>query len=55
MSSVLAKVKRSVQVEQTEEMKQQPKGMAWTNKDLAPNPPKTRRWNAWSFFLFQVN
>jgi cytosine/uracil/thiamine/allantoin permease len=43
-----------VQLEQTEEM-EKTKGMAWINKDLAPNAPETRRWNAWSFFLFQVS
>jgi NCS1 family nucleobase:cation symporter-1 len=54
MSSAMSRLKRFVQLEQTEEM-EKTKGMAWTNKDLAPNPPETRRWNAWSFFLFQVS
>ncbi|RSH82105.1 hypothetical protein EHS25_006038 [Saitozyma podzolica] len=54
MSSAMSRLKRFVQLEQTEEM-EKTKGMAWTNKDLAPNPPETRRWNAWSFFLFQFS
>jgi cytosine/uracil/thiamine/allantoin permease len=54
MSSAMSRLKRFVQLEQTEEV-EKTQGMAWTNKDLAPNAPETRRWNAWSFFLFQVS
>ena len=32
-----------------------PKTDKWTNVDLAPNPPETRRWDSWSFFLFQFS
>jgi cytosine/uracil/thiamine/allantoin permease len=42
-----------IQVEETEAMKQNKGGRLWINKDLAPNPPETRHWNSWSFFLFQ--
>ncbi len=44
-----------IQVEQTEGMKQNKGSRLWTNKDLQPNPPETRHWNAWAFFLFQVS
>ncbi|ORY26801.1 putative allantoin permease [Naematelia encephala] len=49
-----ARLKKLVQVEETEEMKQST-GKTWTNADLAPNPPETRRWDSWSFFLFQFS
>lgn len=49
----LRRVHNLVKVQETEEMKNA-KGHLWTNADLAPNPPETRRWDSWSFFLFQV-
>jgi cytosine/uracil/thiamine/allantoin permease len=47
--------KAFIQVEETEAMKQNKGSRLWTNKDLQPNPPETRHWNAWAFFLFQVS
>lgn len=52
--SGLSKLHNWLKVEETEEMKES-KGHLWTNADLAPNPPETRKWDSWSFFLFQVN
>lgn len=51
--SRLSKIHNWLKVEETEEMKES-KGHLWTNADLAPNPPETRKWDSWSFFLFQV-
>lgn len=52
--SRLSKLHNWIKVEETEEMKES-KGHLWTNADLAPNPPETRKWDSWSFFLFQVS
>lgn len=52
--SLLSRAHNLIKVEETEEMKKQGPGKSWTNVDLAPNPPETRRWDAWSFFFFQV-
>lgn len=52
--SRLSKIHNWLKVEETEEMKES-KGHLWTNADLAPNPPETRKWDSWSFFLFQVH
>jgi cytosine/uracil/thiamine/allantoin permease len=54
MPTMLSKIHNWIKVEETEEMKDS-KGHLWTNKDLAPNPPETRKWDSWSFFLFQVS
>jgi NCS1 family nucleobase:cation symporter-1 len=52
--SLLSRFHNLVKVEETEEQKKEA-GRSWTNVDLAPNPPETRRWDSWSFFLFQVS
>ncbi|KAK8858958.1 hypothetical protein IAR55_003190 [Kwoniella newhampshirensis] len=53
-TSLTQRFKKLIVVKETED-EEKSKGNKWTNVDLAPNPPETRRWNAWSFFLFQFS
>jgi NCS1 family nucleobase:cation symporter-1 len=52
---MMQRVKRIIQVKETEEMRRNDGGKLWTNQDLAPSPPEARGWKFWSYFVFQFS